>query len=103
MATKREKSPSKRKTDATRNAQQRAQRQKHLPEAPEMPRSHRAISQARAGNETPLSGADRPVGARGNKVNRPMPPGGTAGERTPINEGEQRLRRVRGIRGDNRR
>jgi hypothetical protein len=102
-ANKSKTTQSKGKTDATKNAQQRAQRQKHLPEAPPMTRSHRAVDQDRAGSDSPLAGADRPMGRRRGKVDRPMPAGGTAGGRTKVHAGEETIRRSRGMRGDSRR
>ena len=61
----------KKKASAAAHAQDRAQRENHLAEAPPTTRSNKAVDQDRAVAESPLHGEDRPVGKRGEKQDRP--------------------------------
>lgn len=61
----------KHKASASAHAQDRAQRENHLAEAPAVTRSNRDVDQRRAVAESPLYGEDRPIGEPGGKLNRP--------------------------------
>ncbi|HEY0007782.1 MAG TPA: hypothetical protein VGB55_03575 [Tepidisphaeraceae bacterium] len=89
-------SHSKGKASAAANARNRAQATNHLSEAPSA-RSNHGVDQNRDVQESPLQGADRPATGRGGKLQGTPP---TADQefmgRTPISEGERKLREAQG-------